>query len=107
MMGYRLAPAAQADLDDIWQYTVSSWRAAQAERYTRAIRDAAEDLARGNRQGQAIDEVRAGYRKLAVGSHLLFCRSARDDDGIEIIRILHQRMDVSARLGDAGGERQT
>jgi toxin ParE1/3/4 len=43
--------------------------------------------------------VRPGYRRAAVGSHVLFFR--RRADGLpEIIRILHQRMDVPARLQD-------
>jgi plasmid stabilization system protein ParE len=30
---YRLRPRAIADLDEIWDYTVSTWNEAQAERY--------------------------------------------------------------------------
>ena len=40
MAGYALSPAAQADLSEIWDYTAEHWGEAQAERYTRRIRDA-------------------------------------------------------------------
>jgi toxin ParE1/3/4 len=60
MRGYVLSPAAQADLDAIWQYTVDRWGVAQAERYVFAIRDACNALAAGARIGKAIDDVRPG-----------------------------------------------
>lgn len=100
MSGYRLSPAARNDLNDIWNYTLRQWGASQAERYVLSLRDACDALAAGRRQGQAIDGIRPGYRKLPVGSHFLFYRldpPAR----IEIIRILHQRMNVPSRLGQA------
>ena len=34
-MGYALSPAARADIEEIWDYTVRHWGEAQAERYTR------------------------------------------------------------------------
>ena len=74
MTGYRLSPAAQSDLSDIWDYSADTWGAAQADRYGIAIRDACEALANGSRVGRAIEAVRPGYRRLGVGMHLLFYR---------------------------------
>ena len=50
-------------------------------------------------RGRAIDDIRPGYRKLPVASHFLFYRIA-DAGTIDIIRILHQRMDAASRLPD-------
>jgi toxin ParE1/3/4 len=94
--GYLLSPAALADLGEIWDYTARNWGEDQADRYVLAIREACEALAAGRRHGLAIDEIRAGYRKLAVGSHFLFYRLS--DAGLVVVRILHQRMDVATRL---------
>ena len=47
--------------------------------------------------GRACDEVRPGYRKHAVGSHTLYYRIA-SADVIDVVRILHQRMDVDRHL---------
>ncbi len=91
-----LAPAAQADLDGIWDYTARHWGADQAELYLTAIRDACLDLAKGVRPSRPVD-IRSGYRKLAVGSHVLFFRIA-DDGGIVVVRILHRAMDVERNL---------
>src|SRR4051794_7041800 len=97
MTGYVLSPAAQADLSEIWDYTARNWGTPQADRYILAIRDCCGALADGSRQGRAIDDIRPGYRKLAVRSHFLFYR-INDTGLIDVIRILHQRMDVSTHL---------
>jgi len=99
MKGYVLSPAAQADLSQIWDYSARNWGLEQADHYISSIRDACEALANGSRQGRAIDDIRPGYRKLSVASHLLFYRIT-DAGLIDVIRILHQRMDVASRLRD-------
>lgn len=44
-----------------------------------------------------MDHVRAGYRMSKVKSHMIFFKKS-DDNVIEIIRILHQVMDIEKRL---------
>ncbi len=96
MTGFILSPAAQADVEHIWDYTADRWGLDQAERYVRDIGDACQELASGSRQSRAVD-IREGYRKALVGSHLLFFKS--DDEGqIVIVRILHQKMDTNRHL---------
>jgi toxin ParE1/3/4 len=97
MTGYVLSPAAHADLDSIWNYTTETWGVDQAESYVLGIRAACEALALGQRRGRSAEDIRAGYRKLAVGSHLLFYRMT-DAGLVDVIRILHQRMDVPAHF---------
>jgi toxin ParE1/3/4 len=94
---YRLSSKAAADLSGIWDYTARQWNPDQADRYIRAIRDACEALANGRQQGQDASHVRTGYRKQVAGMHMLYFRATRDED-IEIVRILHQRMDVARHL---------
>jgi toxin ParE1/3/4 len=97
MSGFVLSPAALADLDEIWEYTAERWSIGQAERYVRAIVDACQALADGRRQGVAVDHIRKGYFKLAVGSHLVFyCRPGPAET--LVVRVLHHRMDVATRL---------
>ncbi|MGH7101901.1 MAG: type II toxin-antitoxin system RelE/ParE family toxin [Acetobacteraceae bacterium] len=99
MTGYLLSPAAQADLGEIWDYSAQNWGAEQAERYVLAIRNACEALAAGRKRGRPIDEIRPGYRKLAVQLHFLFYR-VTDTGLIDVVRILHRQMDLAARLKD-------
>lgn len=97
MSGYRLSRKAVADLSDIWDYTAEHWGVEQAERYIGSVRDACKALARGQQLGQDASHIRHGYRKQLAGTHVLFFR-ALDDGGIDVVRILHQRMDAGRHL---------
>jgi toxin ParE1/3/4 len=91
MSRYTLSPRTQADIEEIWDYTEARWSRDQAEVYIRQIKAAVETLAADPRRGRTCDDVRAGYRKYPVGSHVLFYRMT--PNGIDIVRILHGRMD--------------
>ena len=80
----------------IWLYTLRTWSAAQADTYHREIVRAIEALTAGTREGRNVDHIRQGYFRLALGSHLIFYRES--SDGIEIVRVLHQRRDIEKRL---------
>lgn len=97
MTGYILSPRAQDDLDSIWDYTERAWSAEQAERYIRDIHMACRNIASGLKVGRSAEDIRAGYRKLAVGAHFLFYRTT-PDGVVDIIRILHQSMDIPAHF---------
>lgn len=93
-------PKAVADLDAIWRYTDRHWGAAQADAYVRAIVEACRAVARGERTGIDASDLRPGYRKLRIGRHLAFYRSPGVGT-VEVVRILHERMDLPARLGES------
>lgn len=92
----RLTPAAQRDLSSIWDYTQHRWDALQAETYVLEIRGAIERIAVRPDRGRACDEIRAGYRGYAIGSHLILF--VEIGSGVDVIRILHQRMDPTRHL---------
>ena len=89
------SPASQADIEVIWDYTAERWGLDQADRYTDDIRDVCQGLASGHRQGRLVD-FRQGYLKCRVGSHIVYFRDHADR--IEVVRILHGRMDVDRHL---------
>ncbi|WP_273215177.1 type II toxin-antitoxin system RelE/ParE family toxin [Runella zeae] len=97
MMKYRISNLAQQDLEDIWFYTVDEWSLEQAEKYISGLLSCFEGLAEGNVIGKPVDYVRKGYKKALYGKHYIFYRTATDKV-IEIIRVLHMRMDVESRL---------
>jgi toxin ParE1/3/4 len=66
-------------------------------RSLRELQHAIDRAAANPRIGRACDEIRSGYRKLAAGSHTLFYRVTAEDV-IEVVRVLHQRMDVDRHL---------
>lgn len=96
MTGYRLTPAAQRDLSSIWDFTEAHWDVGQAEMYIGEIRAAIERVAEDPRRGRACGEIRAGYRRYGIGSHLVFY--VESVETIDVVRILHQRMDPSLHL---------
>ena len=95
-MRLELTPKARRDIDDIWERSFERHGAAQAETYIRGVERAMQTIAEDPRRGRPCDEIRSGYRKFAVGSHMLFFRVA--DGAIVIVRILHQRMDFERHL---------
>lgn len=94
MTNFILSLAARADLENIWNYTAKKWGEPQAERYTRDIEAVCIGLAAGNKISQSAQDIRADYRKTLTGSHVLFFKVLKDGT-IDIIRILHQNMDIS------------
>ncbi len=94
---YLLSAKALDDLSGIWDYSADRWSPEQADTYVRSIDAICLKLANGVLKGQSAEHIRHGYRKQAVGSHMLFFRCL-EDGRIEIVRILHQRMDVQRHL---------
>jgi len=92
---YRLRPLAEADLEGIWTYTEERWSPEQADSYVRGLLDAFAGLAAGTKVGRPAD-VREGYSKYVVGSHVIYY--VQGEDGIEVVRVLHGRMDVSRHV---------
>ena len=91
-----LTPRARRDLDEIWNYTAAKWSVDQAETYIRQIGDGLKLIENAPKRGRACDEVRPGYRRYAIASHVVFYRTRTT--GVEVIRILHRRMDFERHL---------
>jgi toxin ParE1/3/4 len=96
MKRYVLTPRAHRDIDEIWNYTAANWGIDQAEHYVRLIQRAIEIVADNPGRGRICDDVRPGYRKYPAGSHFVFYRVA--GAGIDVVRVLHQRMDFEQHL---------
>jgi toxin ParE1/3/4 len=93
---YKLSPLARKDLEAIWHFTFQNWSKDQADRYYAEIVDAFGDIANGAREGRPVVGLRAGYLSLTCGSHFIIY--ARRKRMVEIIRILHQRMNIGRHL---------
>ena len=93
-----ISKKAVSDLEEIWLYTVEKWSIEQADRYYNLVFDEINYICRNINAGKSMEHVRKGYRASKVKSHLIFYRVINDT--IEIIRILHERMDIENRLND-------
>lgn len=96
MRTFVFSPRAERDLDHIWDYTYDRWGRDQADLYTVSFREACRALCRSEIRGTPIDDVRVGYLKYGVGSHVLIFRITRHR--LNIIRVLHESMDFKRHL---------
>jgi toxin ParE1/3/4 len=96
MVNFQLTEFAKQDLRSIGLYTQVTWGREQRNIYLAKIDASFHLLAVEPQLGRSCDDLRLGYRKYPVGKHLIFYRQSAN--GIEIIRILHQRMDIEAQL---------
>ena len=94
---YRISQQAIEDLDKIWIYTLNKWSKEQADRYYNLIIEEIEFVADNFMIGKSAEQTRKNYRVTKVKSHLIFYRKT-ENNIIEIIRILHERMDIPGRL---------
>jgi len=99
-MHYKISKEAANDLEEIWFYTFKKWSIEQADRYYQLLMDEIECLAKKPTIGKDYSEVRKGYFGTPVKSHFIFYKINKQKENIEIIRILHQRMNIKLRLSE-------
>lgn len=97
---FKISNEAQNDLKNIWLYTFETWSVEQADRYYNLILDEIEYLAENPDNGKDYSHVRKGYLRSNVKSHFIFYKINKKENLIEIIRVLHQQMDIENRLND-------
>lgn len=97
-MKYKISKAAAQDLEDVWLYTSLNSSVQQADRYFNLLMDEIEYVAGNPYAGKDFSHIREGYLRTQVKSHFIFYKINVEADSIEIIRILHQQMDIQARL---------
>lgn len=101
----RLGAAAEVDFANILKWTAETFGGRQARVYRDTLVQTIGELADGPdvAGSTACDEIMAGLRTLHVargsrrGSHFLMCR-ATPNSTIEIVRILHDRMDLQRHV---------
>ena len=91
-----LSPKAKSDLNSIWDYTADKRGLEQAETYIRELWDKLQPVSTNLSSSTEIDDIREGYRKIRSGSHVIFFKAT--EINIDVIRILHQRMDFDRHL---------
>jgi len=94
---YVLTKGAEADLRDITHYTVAQWGTEQCLTYIAALEEAAENIARGQGVFKDMSSLIPGLRVATSGKHYIFCVPQSGAPAF-ILAILHERMDVLARL---------
>lgn len=99
-MKYKISKEAINDLERIWLYTIENWSVEQADRYFSLIFNEIEFLAKRPDSGKDFSHIRKGYYSSKVKSHFIFYRINKMEETLEVVRILHQSMDIETRLND-------
>ncbi|CAN5615338.1 type II toxin-antitoxin system RelE/ParE family toxin [soil metagenome] len=99
MATYQITKKALADIDEIWSCTAENWSIEQADRYYNLVFDEIEFIAQNFELSRDMGWIRKGYRVSKVKSHLVFFRKLRNGN-VEVVRVLHERMDIPDRLKD-------
>ncbi len=98
-MKFLISKKASEDIEKIWLYTYENWSQEQADRYYNLILDEIEYIAENFESGKSVDYIKKGYRATVVKSHIIFYKKSKHNI-VEIIRVLHQKMDVENRIGE-------
>jgi len=97
-MNYKISKLAESDLENIWLYTFEEWSLEQADYYYDLIMDEIEYIAENPKTGKDFNVVRKGYFRSRVKSHFIFYKINLKEEEVEIIRILHQQMDIDLHI---------
>lgn len=99
-MNYKISKEASFDLERVWLYTLEYWSIEQADRYVKLIIDEIKYLSQYPNSGSDFTHVREGYFRSRIKSHFIFYKVNQEKKELEIIRILHQQMDIENRLNE-------
>jgi len=96
---FRLLPEAENDLESIWQYSAKNWGVDQAHAYLDGLVDIFEILSENPLMCRERTEFTPPVYIHHHARHLVvFILS---EAGIDIVRVLHESIDVDAQLGEA------
>ena len=87
------------DLNDIWVYTIDEWSEKQADKYYTAIEFACAQIGKNPELGKEYDGISKNLLGFRAGKHIIFYQII-SKDRIEVVRILHERMDLKTRLDE-------
>jgi toxin ParE1/3/4 len=85
------------DLNAIWIYTFDKWSEKQADKYYASLEFACLQIGENPELGKEYETIKSNLLGLRTGKHIIFYQVV-DEHKIEVIRILHERMDLIKRL---------
>ena len=94
---FKIKRAALHDLRDIALYTRKSWGGEQEGAYLKGLFDCFGKIARLETRNRDLSWIEPGCLTYKISHHLIVFRWL-EDGRPEIIRILHEKMDISVRL---------
>lgn len=99
MAKYILTNKAVEDLSKIWDYTYEVWSENQADKYYELLIETCTEIAKKPTIGKNYEEISKSIFGFGVGKHIIFYRELKPKE-VEIVRILHGRMDLKNRIDE-------
>ena len=99
MGSYILSNKAVDDLSFIWNFTIEIWSEKQADKHYFMLLSFCQDLADGKIGGKNYFEVESELLGFRAGQHIVFYKKIAVRQ-IQVVRVLHSRMDFKNRLED-------
>jgi toxin ParE1/3/4 len=84
-------------LSDIWEHTYETWSERQADKYYELLISACQYVSEQPEKGKPYNEVAKDIFGFQAGKHILLYRMLQTSE-IEIVRILHEKMDLKNRI---------
>ena len=100
MNRFTLTALAKSDLKAIAKFTEKRWGKTQRNIYVKQFDDTFHTLSATPEIGKPCDSIMENYLKFPQGSHIIYYKIT-SDNAVEIIRILHKKMDVLSRLEES------
>ncbi|MDT0554466.1 type II toxin-antitoxin system RelE/ParE family toxin [Patiriisocius hiemis] len=94
-----LRQKAIEDLNSIWDYTFEKWSEKQADKYYATVKMACNGIGDNPDIGKEYIEISETLLGLKSGKHIIFYQQT-SNNRIELIRILHERMDLKNRMAE-------
>ena len=100
-MSKRLAVsrAAQSDIEDIYDYTLTTWGRAQADDYVTQLEHTLTAAAAGDKAVLSFAEWQANAGYMFVGKHTVFV--LQEAEQLLVVRVLHQSSDYVRHLSSS------
>ena len=97
MANYYLTNKAVEDLTNIWNYTFEKWSEKQADKYYTMLIDNCQEIADNPELEKNYNRIISTLFGMRTIRHIIFYRKISVDK-VEIIRILHESMDLKKRI---------
>lgn len=88
---------AASDLKEIGRYSLETWGKRQRDVYLRQLASRFQWISENPNAGRQWPDLDDTILSFPEGEHLIFYR--RTADAVEILRVLHKRMDYASSFG--------
>lgn len=97
MNRYKISQLAEQDLEDIWVYLAQNNQIAGDNQIAKIL-NRLPMLAQFPDMGETRDDLREKLRSFPIKPYIVFYTKL--DDGIEVVRILHQSRDIDRQFSE-------